>query len=637
MAISAPSVHRILAAAVRLAADSATGDRHPIWIQAATEGTYKGHPANPKIELSKELFDEVIANFRANPSYRAGEDGVGTKAVVRLDYEHLSEMSPLDIVGAAGAGIPAPGFVMELEQRDGSGPNEGAIELWALVEPTEQLWSQIQNGEYKWTSVAIDPKGKDRVTGKVIGAVLTSLAITNNPFILGMEEMSTDSVRSGSVPIEKVAASSSLNCGFLLMNQTKGRGKTARTERIYCAMDLWGAAETPEEALVGLRSMFNLAPEATAIDVLAELNVFAEMVANDSVPKHVEVDSLIYRLRTMFSIKVLAGATEVIEAAKAVLAGLIEKNAAGEGSPLSAPQSPPATSLSAPEKPTMKTLAQRLAPHFNLSADASDDDVVDAVKSAAAQSAGLKGRLLKVKKLKLAATDDEDKILEAVEGVAEGAESGAEAANAIEKLLQILGGEDITDTLAKATKLTEQVSKHSSVVEQLNALKAQLTDSEVEKAEDEIAAIAACHKMDDRTKVLLTLQVFSVTKDAAGKETKSVNADGLAAIRKTFPLTEGQTVRTLLTSGLFAGPAGVQLGGPSTGLVGGNAPVQAAPAASTELKTVQEKILACAGDNNTLKAMAYLEEHEAVKFSAVSEDRRPFVAGHYFRTGKLVA
>lgn len=200
--MSSLRLHSIFGPSIQFAAPS--GERRPIWIQAATTGTWKGHPQYPVVEFSEKTFDQVIGNFRKNPSFKLGAGGAGETPVVRLDYEHASEMGDPSRGRIAQEGLPAPGWVLDLEKRRGA---NGKTELWALVDMGDKLWGQVERKEYLWTSVAIDPNGKDRTTNQAIGAVMTSLAMTNNPFILGMEPMTTS---QASAPRKRIAASASL-------------------------------------------------------------------------------------------------------------------------------------------------------------------------------------------------------------------------------------------------------------------------------------------------------------------------------------------------------------------------------------------------------------------------------------------
>ncbi len=626
-------LRRILGPAIALSA--LEGERHPVWIQATTEGSWKGHPAHELVEFTADTFTEVIRNFRANPSYKVGDNGIGCAPVIRLDYEHLSEMDPAQIPGAAQEGIPAPGFIYELELRDGA---DGKLQLWALVEMTPRLWEQVQNGEYKWTSVAIDPASRDRTTNEPIGHELTSLAITNNPFVLGMEAMNTNSTESR--PSARVAASARGNgFGFCLLEDTSKRGAK---RRIACAMEVWGEAETPEEVVVVVRGLFGLPADASPIDCLHELNTFAEMLATGTLPKHVDPEYVTSRIRTSLGLRLLATWDELLVGARAALSSAIEKSTPGGGNLLTTDQGPTVNDETVPEKTmSAKSLAARLAPTLNLPADVDDDTVVDSVRSkvsaAIAFRTRIRSKLTKVKltKVKLAdAEEDDTKIVDAVgetADAAETAEAAQEAMNAIEQLLEILGSSNVTEVLSKATKLTEDVKKFGPIVEELNALKARLSEGEVQEAEDEVAAIAASYKLEDRTKNLLLSLIFK-EEEVDGKVVRRVNASALAVARKDWPLAgEDKTPRHLLTRSLLASE-GKQLGGTATGAT--IAPEVKSQVTLSKTEEVKKKIALCAGNNDVEKAVNYLAA-ENKAFGELTWSEQCFYAGQFLKNGEV--
>src|SRR5687768_11905596 len=58
------------------------------WIHVATEGTRKGHPMGA-FTLDRGIFENMIANFRADPRYKQDPaTGLGMTKVVPFDYEH---------------------------------------------------------------------------------------------------------------------------------------------------------------------------------------------------------------------------------------------------------------------------------------------------------------------------------------------------------------------------------------------------------------------------------------------------------------------------------------------------------------------------------------------------------------------
>ena len=165
---------------VQLASDL-QGDG-PRWVQICREGRYKGHHSSPVVELSREMFLKVVENFRADPAYKPGPDGKGQEGVVAFDYEHASE-APATSGSIPQGGAPAAGWVLDLDIRQGP---DGKAELWALAEFGAKALEQIRAKEYRWTSVAIWPKAVHPETGEQIGPRLTSVALTNQPFVRGM-------------------------------------------------------------------------------------------------------------------------------------------------------------------------------------------------------------------------------------------------------------------------------------------------------------------------------------------------------------------------------------------------------------------------------------------------------------------
>lgn len=137
-----------------VSSDSAT-----TWIHVAMEGRWDGHPSGP-FELTRRTFDQIVSNFERNPN------------PIPLDYEHSTEFA-----------IPAPaaGWVQGIEVRDG----EDGAELWAHVELTRAAADRIRAGEYRFSSGVFVFGAIDPVSGEKVGVEMTSLALTNVPFIRG--------------------------------------------------------------------------------------------------------------------------------------------------------------------------------------------------------------------------------------------------------------------------------------------------------------------------------------------------------------------------------------------------------------------------------------------------------------------
>lgn len=139
-----------------------------VWIQIAKPGTFRGHPAGP-FELNDQVFSDIIRNFRDTQN-----------RAIPIDFEHASEADstegsiPVD-------GAPAQGWIRDLKV-DGAN-------LWGLVEWGTKAREYIRAGQYKFFSPAIRFGARDRVSGKPIGARMTSGALTNNPFLDGMRPL----------------------------------------------------------------------------------------------------------------------------------------------------------------------------------------------------------------------------------------------------------------------------------------------------------------------------------------------------------------------------------------------------------------------------------------------------------------
>lgn len=139
----------------------------PVWIQIAKPGTFRGHAAG-KFSMNAETFTQIIANFNAQAN-----------KFIPVDFEHASEQHPTE-GSIPHSGAPAQGWITQLELRaDGN--------LWGLVSWGDIARGYIKKGQYKFLSPAIVFGAKDRVSGKPCGARLSSVALTNNPFLDGMQ------------------------------------------------------------------------------------------------------------------------------------------------------------------------------------------------------------------------------------------------------------------------------------------------------------------------------------------------------------------------------------------------------------------------------------------------------------------
>jgi hypothetical protein len=134
-----------------------------VWLQLAETGAWKGHPAG-EFEMTPTTFGEIVRNFEARG------------LPIPFDFEHASEQDPTK-GSIPTTGAPAQGWVHKLE-------NKGYGGLWGLVEWTsDYVRDGIRNGQFAYLSPAIRFGSRDSVTNESIGARLTSVAITNAPFL----------------------------------------------------------------------------------------------------------------------------------------------------------------------------------------------------------------------------------------------------------------------------------------------------------------------------------------------------------------------------------------------------------------------------------------------------------------------
>lgn len=284
---------------VRLTQDGSDNDG-PVWIQVAREGNWKGSAKYGTVEFSRQTLEKLVKNLHAHPSFEKGPDGLGCKTVVPYDYEHASEvaLAAPNHGSTPTSGAPAPAWVLDLQVREG---DEGA-ELWALSKLGSQVRTQIREGGYQWTSVAVWPNALDPVTGERVGPVLTSVAFTNHPFIQGMAP-------------------------------------------IAASVSIYGKAESAEEVIVGVRDLLGLDADAPRELVMTELQDLRAAVADGRTgPGYPDgFGFLVDGVRRLLGLRVLATTDEIINSAGQMIAALSDPSSqaappAQETPPMAEPQ-----------------------------------------------------------------------------------------------------------------------------------------------------------------------------------------------------------------------------------------------------------------------------------------------------------
>jgi hypothetical protein len=142
------------------------------------------------VSFTREELNTAIDNFQK----LANHD-------LNVDYDHASE----DLERAAGAPTPSAGRILKLDPpepfrdpglgiRDSGGeprtPNpESRYILYGRYEPTDRARTLIKNREYRYVSAAFAKDYPDRKTGESQGLTLTSVALTNQPFLDELPEI----------------------------------------------------------------------------------------------------------------------------------------------------------------------------------------------------------------------------------------------------------------------------------------------------------------------------------------------------------------------------------------------------------------------------------------------------------------
>ena len=138
------------------------------WIQLAKTGSFVSNRYG-KFAITREDLAQMLHNFQH----------VTPKAPTELpvDFDHKA----LD-VKHFGDGIAA-GWMKKLELR------EGGEQLWAEVEWTPRAAHLIKNQEYRFISPSFVKDHVDTHSGKKIGTTLLAAAVTNFPFLQGMDSI----------------------------------------------------------------------------------------------------------------------------------------------------------------------------------------------------------------------------------------------------------------------------------------------------------------------------------------------------------------------------------------------------------------------------------------------------------------
>ena len=432
---------------VQLDGTSEQPSDRPKWQHIATAGTYAGYNwGEQPFEFTRKTFEEMVHNLRAMPEYHKGADGWGDKDTVPWDFHHATDAFAADV---AVQGAPAQGWVLDLDIRTGA---DGTVQLWALTRWLSTAAQYIRDGAYKWASVscflnAIDPK-----TGKRVGATITSVAITNTPFIQGMQQL----------------AASRLN-GWV------------------------EAATTPLDAVGKLKELLGLKETDDVGQVMAEIARMRQWIELGTIPLGVDFDGIVGAIRKVLVLPTLTSAASVLDEVSRIAGALLAEQAA------SARQQTGTGAVASIEgvddMELLKTLSKELGVREG------DTEVVAAVKDSVSLRAQVKSAI--------GATKDTTDTL-----CAEVIELAADRKGLI-SLRKALGASTHEDAVSRVAVLLEAEKKLGELEPKYKALEDKIAEQDKTKAEADVHEVLATRRLpEDMFDALLELRLNKADKFA---------------------------------------------------------------------------------------------------------------------------
>lgn len=305
----------VRAPGVRLdAAASANDNATPaVWLEVAYEGSFKGHWMG-EFEFTRATFEQIVANFHAHPQYVTGAESAtadditaGKFDVVQWDMHHASE-APATSGEIPVVGAPAQGWVLDVRVGKRA---DGKATLEALTRWLDTARTYVRNGQYRWASVSVVFNAKDPESGEPIGAVLTSIALTNQPFLQDLPALAASIYRNE-----------------------------------------WPSNEGPKTIVQRLRNEFELAPTDPDTALITKVDELRRWVApSATVPDGVDIEYALQTLRCIFNLPYLSTADEVFSEVDKLLQQLAPAGASTEE---------PIMTTNATNQPAAKTPADDL-------------------------------------------------------------------------------------------------------------------------------------------------------------------------------------------------------------------------------------------------------------------------------------
>lgn len=419
---------------VTLALDAALDEadaNKPVWVQVAEEGEFNGY-AGGAFKFDTAVFAELVSNFKKHPSYRAGADGTGTANVVAWDFNHASEQGATS--GSIPiSGAPAQGWVRDLAVRMGA---DNKAELWALTQWLEPARSYIKEGRYQWASVTVVFNAIDPKSGVNVGSLLTSIALTNQPFIEGMTPLAAE-----------------------------------RRSRAELMNGYYEPAKDAQCALDSMLSLLQLPLTSGVAGVLGQCANIQAWIVSGGAPLGVDLANICGCMRRIFNLPALATTDEIFAEVQRMLGTLLDEQAAAQGvvepepePEVTPPEATPAAAATRTDQMNIALLAKKLGVQ----------------PTAEAVMAALEAKLDLV--IKLA------KALGLAENAADGVilEAAGDARARLAALLKALKIENPDEAIDGIADLMAQAAQLKEVMPELEGLKKKAAAAEEEEVEEDV-------------------------------------------------------------------------------------------------------------------------------------------------------
>lgn len=513
---------------VALAAELFDGDDvGPKWVQITREGDFPGYLGGLRpFSFTRVDLEAMVSNIQMHPAFVAGAEGANaTGHVIPWDFNHASEASPVE-GGLPIVGAPSQGWTLDMQLRDGV---DGRAELWALTQFLEPARTYVKSGQYLWASVAVAFDAVHPETGQNIGALITSIALTNTPFVEGMSQLAASRKGKPGKPGEKVTAH----------------------------QHWFEAARDASEVIQMMRDLFSLGETSGAAEVMIEVAKIQQWLESGVAPLGTDPESIIGSMRIIMNLPALTPQLDVINEASTAIQRLIEEQAAAVGVPAvpdsgdgtePAPPSPVAASRHK-EEHAMDELLKILAAALGVRASEA------AVTAAVTEVADLRTALAST----FGCRDGAKVILDA-------AKDGVAAKDKLLGLFAALGVSDPEAALAKVTETIESSAKLLEVMPELEGLRSDKKVTDAKSEEVDVDAAIAAGNLPANVRGALLLQRKSEPKAFAEEHPKAAKAPGVSphllksiAVAGVTPLKQMQVLGSQVVLGNKPGAASAEL------------------------------------------------------------------------------